>query len=315
MKRLLTAAALLLPLASAAQPSTTKFVVPYPPGGGTDITARAYAEVMRTALKRTMIVDTRAGAGGLIGAASAAQSAADGSVILLGNVAINVLAPMTHRKLAFDPAKDLAPVSLLARVDIGFAVGPQVPARNVKEFVAWAKAHPKLANYGHPAAGSLPHFFGLLLGKAAGVDLLPVPYKGSAAMNNDLMGGQLTSVINASTDTIPLHKAGRIRMLATAGEQRSAGAPDVPTFAEQGYPDIKGTRWFGLFAPAGTPADEIARLAQAVREGAADPQVRKAIEAIGIEVAASTPQEFAKFLDEERARWAPVVKASGFQAD
>ncbi len=315
MKRLLAAAALLLPLASAAQPSITKFVVPYPPGGGTDITARAYAEVMRTALKRTMIVDNRAGAGGLIGAASAAQSAADGSVILLGNVAINVLAPMTHRKLAFDPAKDLAPVSLLARVDIGFAVGPQVPARNVKEFVAWAKAHPKLANYGHPAAGSLPHFFGLLLGKAAGVDLLPVPYKGSAAMNNDLMGGQLTSVINASTDTIPLHKAGRIRMLATAGEQRSAGAPDVPTFAEQGYPDIKGTSWFGLFAPAGTPADEIARLAQAVREGAADPQVRKAIEAIGIEVAASTPQEFAKFLDEERARWAPVVKASGFQAD
>jgi tripartite-type tricarboxylate transporter receptor subunit TctC len=312
-KLLLSLAAALLSHSAAAQPSLTRFVVPYPPGGGTDITARAYAEAMRVALKRNVIVENRPGAGGLLGAASVAKgSPADGSVVLLGNVVINVLSAYTHRNLQYDPVKDLAPVSLLARVDIGLAVGPMVPAKDLKEFIAWAKANPKQAAYGHPAAGSLPHFFGLLLGQAAGIDLLPVPYKGSPAMNNDLMGGQVASVVNAVTDIVPLHKAGRIRMLATAGDERSRAAPEVPTFRESGFPAIRGTSWFAMFAPAGTPPEEIARLSRAVRDGAADLQVRKAIEAIGIDVAAGTPEELANLLAEERARWAPVVKASGF---
>ncbi len=316
MKKLLLLAVVLLPLSVSAQPSLTRFIVPYPPGGGTDITARAYAEALRVALKRNVIVENRAGAGGQVGAASVAKSGAtDGSMILLGNVAINVLAPLTHRQLQFDPVKDLVPVSLLGRLDIAFGVGPDIPVKNVKEFVAWAKVHPAQSNFGHPAAGSLPHFFGLLLGKATGIDLLAVPYKGSPAMNNDLMGGQLTSVMNAATDVIPLHKAGRIRMLASAGEQRSRMASDVPTFIEQGFPEIRGTSWFGLFAPAGTAPDEVQRLSEAVRKGAADPQVRKVVEAIGIDPAASSPEEFAKFIEAERVRWAPVVKASGFTAD
>jgi len=303
-------------LAGGAEPSTTMFIVPYPPGGGTDATARAYAEVMRRVLKRNVIVENRPGAGGLIAATSVAKnSPADGSVVMLGNIVINVLSAFTYPKLQFDPQKDFAPVSLLARVDIGFAVGSAVPVGTLQEYLAAAKADPKKAMYGSPAAGSLPHFFGILKGRATGVEMLHVPYKGSPAMNNDLMGGQLPSSMNAITDLVPLHKAGRIRMLATAGPVRSRSAPDVPTFAELGFPDIRGTSWFALFAPAGTPADEVARLAAAVREGGSDPQVGKIIEGIGVDVAVSRPEELARLIDDERRRWAPIVKASGFTSN
>lgn len=302
--------------ARAAEPTTTTFVVPYPPGGGTDVTARAYAEVMRRVLKRTVVVENRPGAGGLLAATTVAKnSPADGSVVMLGNVVMNVLAAYTYPKLQYDPASDFAPVSLLARLDIGFVVSAASPVTTLKEFIARAKADPKYAMYASPAAGSLPHFFGLMMGKAVGVEMLHVPYKGSPAINNDLLGGQVPSAMNAVTDIIPLHKAGRLRMLATAGDERSRGAPDVPTFRELGFPEIRGTSWFAMFAPAKTPPEEIARLARAVHEGGADPQVRKAIEAIGIDVAVSTPEELAKLLAEERQRWAPVVKASGFSAN
>jgi tripartite-type tricarboxylate transporter receptor subunit TctC len=299
---------------AVAQPLTTTFVVPYPPGGGTDVTARAYAEVMRRVLKRTVIVENRAGAGGMLAAAGVARnSPADGSVVMLGNVVMNVLSAYTVPQLQYDPAKDFAPVSLLARLDIGFAVSAAGPA-TLKEYLAAARADPKKAMFASPAAGSLPHFFGLLMGRATGVDLLHVPYKGSPAMINDLIGGQVPSSMNAISDLVPLHRAGRLRMLATAGDERALSAPDVPTFRELGFADIRGTSWFAMFVPAKTPADEIARLSRAVREGGADPMVRKAIETIGIDVAVSTPEELGRLLEEERKRWAPIVKASGFTA-
>jgi tripartite-type tricarboxylate transporter receptor subunit TctC len=314
MKRLICA--LLLPAAmqaAAAEPHTTMFVVPYPPGGGTDVTARAYAEVMRRVLKRTVIVDNRPGAGGLVAAAGVAKNgAADGSVVMLGNVVINVLSAYTYPKLQYDPVKDLAPVSLLAKLDIGFVVSANSPYRNLQEFIAGAKADSKNAMYASPSAGSLPHFFGILMGRAIGVEMLHVPYKGSPAINNDLLGGQVPSAMNAITDIVPLHKAGRLRMLATAGDERARSAPDVPTFKELGFTDIRGSSWFAMFVPAKTPAEEVARLSRAVREGGADPQVRKAIEAIGIDVAVSTPEELGRLLEDDRRRWAPVVKASGF---
>jgi tripartite-type tricarboxylate transporter receptor subunit TctC len=315
-KVLLTVILALAASARAAEPATTTFIVPYPPGGGTDVTARVYAEVMRRVLKRTVIVENRPGAGGLLAATVVAKSSpADGSVVMLGNVVTQVLSAYTYPKLQYDPAADFAPVSLLARVDIGFVVSAASPATTLKEFIARARADPKNAMYASPAAGSLPHFFGLLMGKAVGVEMLHVPYKGSPAINNDLLGGQVPGAMNAVTDIIPLHKAGRLRMLATAGDERSRGAPDVPTFRELGFPEIRGTSWFAMVAPAKTPADEIARLSRAVREGGADPQVRKAIEGIGIDVAVSAPEELARMLAEERQRWAPVVKASGFSAN
>jgi tripartite-type tricarboxylate transporter receptor subunit TctC len=300
---------------AVAQPATTTFVVPYPPGGGTDVTARAYAEVMRRVLKRTVVVENRPGAGGLLAAAGVARnSPADGSVVMLGNVVINVLSAYTYSKLQYDPVKDFAPVSLLAKLDIGFVVSANSPARSLQEFIAGAKSDPKYAMFASPAAGSLPHFFGIMMGRATGVEMLHVPYKGSPAINNDLLGGQVPSAMNAITDIVPLHKAGRLRMLATAGDERARSAPDVPTFKELGFPEIRGTSWFAMFVPAKTPAEEIARLSQAVREGGADPLVRKAIEGIGIDVAVSTPEDLGRFLDEERRRWAPVVKASGFKS-
>jgi len=236
--------------ARAAEPPTTTFVVPYPPGGGTDVTARAYAEVMRRVLKRTVIVENRPGAGGLIAATSVAKnSPTDGSVVMLGNVIMNVLSAYTYPKLQYDPVSDFAPVSLLARLDIGFAVNASSSA-TLKDFIAAAKSDPKKAMFASPAAGSLPHFFGILMGKAIGVEMVHVPYKGSPAINNDLLGGQVPSAMNAITDIVPLHKAGRLRMLATAGDERARSAPDVPTFKELGYPEIRGTSWFAMFAPA-----------------------------------------------------------------
>lgn len=318
MKRIFVALALTLALADAgaAEPATTTFVVPYPPGGGTDATARAYATVMRRVLARNVVVENRPGAAGLLAAAGVAnKSPADGSVVMLGNIVINVLSAYTYSKLQFDPAKDLAPVSLLARVDIGLAVSARSGISTLSEFISAAKRDPSKAMFGSPAAGSLPHFFGLLVGRATGVELLHVPYKGSPAMNNDLLGGELPAAMNAITEFVPLHRAGRIRMLATAGAQRAKSAPDVPTFSELGFPQIRGTSWFALFAPAGTPPAEIERISAAIKEGARDPQVRRIIEGIGVEVAASTPAELQALLKDERERWAPIVKASGFKAN
>jgi tripartite-type tricarboxylate transporter receptor subunit TctC len=317
MKKLLIALAIaILSQEVAAEPSTTRLIVPYPPGGATDAVARAYAEVMRRSLNRIVIVENRPGAGGLVGAMSVAKnSPADGSVILLGNIAINVLAAYTYRKLPFDPVMDLAPVSLLAKFDLGFAVGPSIPARNLREFIAWAKANPGKSSFGSPAAGSLPHFFGLMLAQATGIELLHVPYKGTQQMTNDLLGGRLPSVATVAADLAPLHRAGHIRILATSGGERARSTPDVPTFRESGFPSIRGTSWWAVFAPAATPAEEIERLSRAVRDAGADAQVRKVVEGIGTELAVNTPEDMAKLLAAERERWAPVVKVSGFTAD
>ena len=317
MRRLFIAfaAATLLVGAANAEPSTTTFVVPYPPGGGTDITARAYAEAMRGFLKRNIVVVNRPGAGGLAGAAYVAKARHDGSVILLGNVFIGVLAKMTHHHLEFDPTKELVPVSLLARTDIGLATGPGTPAKTLKEFIAWAKANPQKAVFGNPAAGSVPYLFGLLLAREARIPLRPVQYKGIPAMNNDVISGRVASMTGAVSGMVPLYKAGRIRILATGGAKRMHAAPDVPTFAESGYPKINASSWFAIFAPAGISAKEVALLSKAARQAASDPRVKKAIKAIGIDVVTSTPEELQRLIDDDHARWAPVVKESGYSAD
>jgi tripartite-type tricarboxylate transporter receptor subunit TctC len=297
------------------EPGLTRVLVGYAPGGGADGTARAYAKAMAATLKRTNIVENRPGAGGTIAASLVAKGPPDGSVLLLGNIVINVLSAYTFRHLPYDPRKDFEPVGQLGTIDLSLAVSIASGARTLADYLAQAKADPRKASFGTPAAGSLPHFFGLLLGRAAGVPLQHVPYKGGPGMANDIMSGQLPCAISSASDFVQLHKAGRIRVLATSGEHRSHFTPDVPTFAEAGYPQLTATSWFGLFAPAGLPPAELARLAAAAARAAQDPDVRATVEAQGVDMPVITREQFQQLIAREHERWAPVVKASGFSTD
>jgi tripartite-type tricarboxylate transporter receptor subunit TctC len=313
------AAVLLLALsafaAHAQEPTLTRIVVPYGAGGGIDAIARAYADALRTSLKRNVIVENRPGAGGTLGVASVAKGPADGSALVVGNVVTHVLSASTYRSPPYDQARDFVPLGQLARFDIALAVGPAVPARTLAEYVAWAKADPRRTSYGTAAAGSMPHFFGLLLGRSTGLEMVHVAYKSGPAINADLIGGQLPAAVSAPSDYVQMHKAGRLRMLATSGDKRSRHTPDVPTFAEQGFPDLVGSSWFALFAPSGTPAAELERLTKALREARDDPNVRKVVDGLGVDIPEGSADDFRRLLDTERKRWAGIVKASGFTAE
>jgi tripartite-type tricarboxylate transporter receptor subunit TctC len=319
MKRrslLLAGGAVLAGAANAAEgPALTRILVGYAAGSGSDTLARAYADVMRPALDRTVIVEDKPGAGGTLAGTLAKRSSADGSTLLLGNIVINVLSRYTFRNLPYDPEVDFVPVGEVAKLDLAMAVPAGSAAHSLAEYLALARADAHYANFGSPAAGSLPHFFGLLLGRSAGVDLQHVAYKGGPAMTNDMIGGELPSAVGAASQFIPLYKAGRLRILATAGQRRNPMTPDVPTFTELGYPQLTASSWLALFAPAGIPSVELARLAEAARKASQEPKVRNTVETLGMEQPTLTLGQFQHQLAEERRRWEPVVKASGFSSD
>nr|WP_256734988.1 tripartite tricarboxylate transporter substrate binding protein [Variovorax sp. dw_954] len=315
---LVVTAVFALPLQALAadEPAATRIVVGYPAGGGADGLARAYAQAMSKSLERPVIVENKPGAGGTMAAVAVKGAPADGSVLLLGNIVVNVLSEFTYNKLPYDPKADFVAVGQAARLEIALAVPPDSAARTVADYLAAAKADPQhAAFFASPAAGSLPHFFGLLLGKAAGVELSHVPYKGGAPMNLDLMAGRVPAAFSAASEFVQLHKAGRVRMLATSGDRRSEQTPDVPTFAEAGFPTVHGSSWLALFAPARTRPETLARLEAAMQAASADPEVRKAIDALGMEYPNMTREQFSKQLPEERQRWGAIVRASGFKAD
>jgi len=299
----------------AEEPAATRIVVGYPAGGGADGIARAYAQAMSKSLDRPVMVENKPGAGGTMAAVAVKGAPADGSVLLLGNIAMNVLSEFTYSKLPYDPKADFVAVGQAARLEIALAAPPDSAARTVADYVAAAKADPQNATFASPAAGSLPHFFGLLLGRAAGVDLLHVAYKGGAPMNVDLMAGRLPAAFSAASEFVQLHKSGRVRMLATSGDRRSGQTPDVPTFAEAGFPTVRGSSWLALFAPARTRPETLARLEAAMEAASADPEVRKAIEGLNMEYPNVTRERFSQQVEEERQRWGAIVRASGFKAE
>jgi tripartite-type tricarboxylate transporter receptor subunit TctC len=303
------------PALAAGDPPVTRIVVGYAAGGGADGVARVYAKAMSASLGHPVIVENRPGAGGTLAAVAVKKAPADGSTLLLGAIVINVLAPMTLGDVGFNPETDFTPVAQLSRMDSGLTVGANSPYHSVRDYLAAAKADPLQATFGSPAAGSLAHFFGLLLGEAAGVSLQHVPYKGSAPMIVDLMGGRLPAGISGAADFVQLYKEGRVRILATSGERRSPFTPDVPTFREAGFPAATGTSWTGLFAPAGTPPDQVQRIARAVSDATRDPEVQKALAGLSMELPNVDSAGFARLVVEERKRWIPVVKSSGFNAE
>ena len=305
--------------AQSNQPlEVVKIVTGFPPGGTSDTLCRRVAENLRgTTYTRSAVVENKAGAGGQIAVQTMKGAPTDGSVILQTPASMLMIYPHVYKKLSYDAFTDVTAVSLACTFDFGFCVGPAVPdeVKDVKGFLAWAKANPDKANYGSPGAGSVPHFIGVLLGQAGGVELKHVAYRGSAPAVQDLVAGQVQAVSAPVGEFTQQANAGKIRYLAVSGAERSRFAPKVPTFAEQGYKDLVFSEWFGFFAPGGTPAPVVMRANKALRAALARQDVIDGLAVMGLEMKSSTPQELGTLLKESYDRWGPIVKKIGFTAD
>jgi len=308
------AAAVVLATPSFAQERTLRILVGFPPGGTTDILARLLAERLRAPLGQNVIVENKPGAVASIAAAEVKNSPADGSTLLMSVVGAMTVAPHARKSNIFDTLKDFAPVSLVTNAHLAIAVGPGSPAKDLKGFLAWAKGNPGKAFYATSGAGTLPHMLGLLLAQEAGVQLTHVPYKGTSAYINELMGGQVPAAFDAMGDLSEQHKAGRVRILASAGTARSRAMPEIPTMREQGY-NIEGAAWFGLFAPAATPRGTVERLSQEVARVLQGADIGAKIASLNMEPVGSTPEEFQRVVRADWAKWGAVVRASGFRID
>ena len=225
--------------------------------------------------------------------------------------------PHVYKKLGYDSLADFTPVSSIASVTFAFSVSSAVPAsvKTVADYVAWVKANPKEANFGSPAAGATPHFVGVMLGRAAGVQLNHIPYKGGSPLIADLLGGQVQAGVNVLPEALQHHQAGKLRILAVSGARRSPFLPNVPTFSESGFKDVAADEIFAVFVPAKTPADVVAKLNAAIRAALKTKPMIDGLAKLWFEIAGETPAEFAKIVKSELERWGPVVKASGFSTE
>lgn len=307
-----------LTLAAAAQAQVDKpvrLLVGFPPGGSADIAARLLTERVGAELKQPVVVDNKPGAGGRIAAELLKNASPDGTTLLLTPIVVPVLAPLVFSRLAFNPATDFAPVGQVANFQFAVSVNAAHPAKNMQELVAWYKANSALANYGTPGAGSLPHFFGVMLANGAGIDLVHVPFNGGGPLMNALVGNQVSAAIDTMVDQIELMRSGKIRMLATSGATRSPLLPDVPTIVESGFKGVEGTSWFAIYAPAKTPPATIQQLNAALNKALAAPELRERFIKLGLEPTGGSPAELAAIMQRDTERWAPVIKASGFRGD
>ncbi|UUX95056.1 Bug family tripartite tricarboxylate transporter substrate binding protein [Aquabacterium sp. J223] len=307
-------------LGAAATPYPSRplrLVVPYAAGGGTDALARALAEAMSPALGQPVVVENRTGAAGLVGTEHVAKAAPDGHTLLMGLSDALLVAPFLHRKLAFDPRRDLALVSLVASGPMVLVTSPGLPALSGKAFADYLSARRGRLSYGSWGVGSFPHLAGLHLSQTLDADMAHLPYRGEAPMVQDLLGGQVHLAYAGLRISKPYIDAGRLRAVGLTGERRLAVAPGIPTLLEQGLNDLphRLTVWLGLAAPAGTPADVVERLSALARDACQQPAVQQRIAELGCEVRATTPQAFAAAYDQEAPLWAQLVRASGVQLD
>lgn len=300
---------------AAAQATPARLLVGFPPGGSFDAIARVLADKLKDELQRPVVVENRPGAGGRLAVDALKAAPADGSVVMLGPDALTSIYPLTVRKLSYDPKADLAPISTILDFPFAFAVGTEPNAKTLAEYIAWAKANPARANFGHPARGATHHFLGLMLGNAIGVPMQDVPFQGSGPMMVNLMGGQISSGIELMGGMLEHHKSGKLRILAVTSPQRMPQAPDLPTFAELGLPAVTGMGFNALYAPARTPAAAIATWNQALRRVLDKPDVKERFQSLGYLTNPSTPEEAARRSAESLKRWEPVIKASGFTMD
>ena len=296
-----------------------KIVCGFPVGGTADTTSRRVGDKLAgsTYSRNAAMVENKTGAGGRIAIEAVKNANPDGSTLLLSAYSMLLIYPHIYRSLSYDTFKDFAPVSIASVLSHGLAVGPMVPAsvKNVKDFLAWCKANPDRANYGSPAAGSTPHFLGALLSLESGVAMQHVAYRGSVPGVTDVIAGQISAMFTPHGDFLANHRAGKLRILATSGKQRSLFVPDIPTFAEQGFSGLTVEEWFGFFAPAKTPANVIATANAAINNALKDKGVVDSLALQGLSTLGSSPDDMAKDMRRLYEQWGPIVKRIGFTAE
>lgn len=291
-----------------------RMIIPFPPGGGTDIMGRIVAQRLSDALGIQVVVDNRGGAGGLIGTEMATRAAADGHTLMIGSVSTICINPSLHKNLTFDPGKDLTPISLVASTPSVLVVGSSLPVKSVKELIAMAKAQPGKLSYATPGSGSSSHLGTELFKQAAGVDIFHVPYKGTGPAITDVVSGQVTMFISNMPSVLPMVKAGRLRPLAVTSLRRSALDPDLPTVAEAGLKNFELIVWYGLLAPKGLPGPILTRLNQEIHKMSSMQDIKQRLAGQGAEVVTTSPEEFARQIRDDRAKWELAVKLSGATA-
>lgn len=309
MKRrhLLVTAASALPLLHAPQAlaqsdKPIKLIVGFPPGGSIDTVARTIAEKMRIDLNQPVVIENKTGAGGRLAAELLKNAPADGTTLMITPVVVPVLAPLVFSKLPYNPATDFTPVGHVVNFNFGLAVKGDSPIKSVPDFVAWLKANPQKASFGSPAAGSLPHFFGLLLAREAKVDMVHISYNGGAPLQTAVLGDQVPAGIDVVFEFLQNHRAGKARIIATSGRARAKVLPDVPTFAEQGFPNIVGQGWFGLYAPPKTAAAEVERVNKALNKALASPDVIEKFLSLGLETGGGSVADLVRIMETDTNR-------------
>ncbi|HEU5178275.1 MAG TPA: tripartite tricarboxylate transporter substrate binding protein [Burkholderiales bacterium] len=317
MRRLATLLCLIFSVNLWAQDSwpsrPLRMILPFPPGGGTDILGRLIAERLAAGLGQPVVTENRGGAGGNVGAEAAARSAPDGYTIVLVAPSL-AISPTLYSKLNYDPVKDLAPVSLVATVPNVMVTQPSLPG-DLKAFIAAVKARPGALNFGSGGAGTSNHLAGELFNLVAGTKLVHIPYKGVNLAMQDVLSGNVHLVFIGIPAAAPHIKAGKLRALALVAAQRSAALPEVPTVAEAGLPDFEVTTWYGILAPAGTPRGIINRLNAELVKVMHAPELKEKLAATGTEPLTSTPDEFAAYIRKEIAKWGDVIRKAGVKAD
>jgi tripartite-type tricarboxylate transporter receptor subunit TctC len=306
---------LLLPASAVAQDFPTKpirLIVPFPAGGPNDIIARVVGQRMSELIGQPVLIDNRGGQAGVLGTDAVAKASPDGYTIGIVSASALVISP-TMEKVAYDVTKDFAPVTLVATVPEMLVVASNVPAKNMAELVALAKAHPGKFNFASAGVGGLPHLAGELFKLTAKIDVVHVPYRGAAPAINDLLGQQVQMTFLDLPVLLPHIKAGTLRPIALGARQRAPSAPDVPTTAEVGMPDLLIENWYGMIAPAKTPANIVAALNRVANEAMADPSVKEKLADQGLTLAGDTPEHFRGFIDAETKRWAKVIGDAGVE--
>jgi tripartite-type tricarboxylate transporter receptor subunit TctC len=295
--------------------STVTVVVPWPAGGPSDIAARPLAKGLTQALGQPFVIDNRAGGGGNIGTAAVTRAKPDGETLLVTSSAPIVINPSLYKKMSFDPLKELTPVTNLLRVPLVLVAHPSVPAKNLKELMAHIQSKKGQFSYGSSGNGTPQHLTGELFASVAKLPMTHVPYKGSAPAISDLLGGHIPMMFDSTIAIMPHIKSGKVRPIAISGAKRSPLLPDVPTFAEAGLPEIESYAWYGMFAPAKTPKDVIARINAEAQKAMKQPAFQKVLADTGSDYVGDTPENFGKFVQAEHARWGKLVKQSGATVD
>jgi tripartite-type tricarboxylate transporter receptor subunit TctC len=301
-------------LAQSYPAKPIRLIVPYAPGGGVDIVARTTAQELIKRLGQQVIVENRTGAGGNIGSEAVAKAAPDGYTLLMASPA-NTINPSLYAKMPYDPTRDLAAIALVGSVPAVLVANRSLPAHSIKQLVVLAKSKPGALTYGSGGSGTTEHLAGEMFKSAAGIDLLHVPYKGGAQVMVDLIAGQIALMFSNQLGVLPHIKSGKLTALGVASAERSAALPDVPTFTEAGFPELKVSVWWGVMGPAAMPKEIVTYLNREIVAALASPEMKDRLQSMSARPLGGTPEQFTVFFNEETARWARVVKASGAKVD